>query len=451
VRFAAEARRLDVRDLFFELMEQTRYLDLLRAGLEASEAERATANVSRFAETIAEFCETSADHSLDAYMRHLDLVLLSGEDEEPARVEATDAIQVMTIHQAKGLEFDVVFVPSLVEGRLPQSGRSPRFELPAAVLEPLVRGREDVIAEERRLLYVAMTRARRRLYLTRATHYEGGRRWRESRFLDEVRSAGARMLQEVEISSSPAVRPEVTVGGHVGEVQLSYSAMTAYRDCPRQYWYRHVQRLPVVQSAEAVQGVILHEVLRRAGELRREGKPISGPRLKSIHDKVWKTTLFPDMRRAPAFKRNGAAEIEAYRVRGGFEGTPAYLEQPFDVAVDGWKLRGVIDRIDRTEDGWRIIDYKSGRPIARRRRDLQVALYALGATSALKLEPLELEVVYLASGESVRVGSVGGLVHDAEVEGAEVAEGIKAGRFEAKPERRRCRLCPYRLACPDAL
>ena len=56
-----------------------------------------------------------------------------------------------------------------------------------------------------------------------------------------------------------------------------------------------------------------------------------------------------------------------------------------DVAVDGWKLRGVIDRIDRTDDGWRIIDYKSGRPVARRRRDLQVALYALGAGSALQL------------------------------------------------------------------
>src|SRR5947209_20304049 len=99
----------------------------------------------------------------------------------------------MTIHQSKGLEFDVVFVPSLVEGRLPQSGRSPRFELPASVLEPLVRGREDVVAEERRLLYVAMTRARRRLYLTRATHYEGGRRWRESRFLNEVREAVPRV------------------------------------------------------------------------------------------------------------------------------------------------------------------------------------------------------------------------------------------------------------------
>src|SRR2546430_13138225 len=146
----------------------------------------ATPNVVRLGETIGEFCESSPDHSLDAYLRHLELVLLSGEDEEPAPIDAVDAVQVMTIHQSKGLEFDIVFVPSLVEGRLPQYGRSPRFELPPAVLEPLVRGREDVLAEERRLLYVAMTRARGRLYLTCASHYDGGRRWRESRFLNEL-------------------------------------------------------------------------------------------------------------------------------------------------------------------------------------------------------------------------------------------------------------------------
>src|SRR6185295_3159127 len=102
--------------------------------------------------------------------------------------------------QAKGLEFDAVFVPGFVEGRLPQSGRSPRFELPPAVLEPLVRGREDVIAEERRLLYVAMTRARRFLYLSRAAHYEGGRRWRDSRFLAEVEAAGHKTVRSIEVT-----------------------------------------------------------------------------------------------------------------------------------------------------------------------------------------------------------------------------------------------------------
>jgi putative RecB family exonuclease len=246
-------------------------------------------------------------------------------------------------------------------------------------------------------------------------------------------------------------QPLERVTEHQGTVQLSYSAIAAYDDCPRQYWYRHVQQLPVVQSAEAVHGVILHEVLRRAGEQRRDGRSITAASLRSIHDEVWRTTAFPDPRRAPAFKRNGATELEAFRARGGFEGAPAYLEQPFEVAVDGWKLRGVIDRIDQTEAGWKIIDYKSGRPLARKKRDMQVALYALGASTAMKLAPLDLEVVYLASGESVQVQNAAGLVREAEARGTEVADGIKAGRFASKPERRRCRLCPYRLACSDAL
>jgi DNA helicase-2/ATP-dependent DNA helicase PcrA len=449
---SAQAAVLDVRDLFFELMEKTRYLEVVSYALEASEAARSVANVSRFAELIAEFCETSTDRSLEAYMRHLDLVLLSQEDERPAEVEGLgSAIQVMTIHQAKGLEFEAVFVPGLVEGRLPQSGRSPRFELPAAVLEPLVRGREDVVAEERRLLYVAMTRAMRYLYLTRASHYEGGRRWRDSRFLDEVTAAGGRtvVLRTIADNARPAPRPSPS--REEGAVVLSYSSISAYRDCPRQYWYRHVQRLPAAQSAEAVQGVIMHETLRRAGEQRRIGGDVTAQMLQSLHHDVRAEILFPDARREATFERNGAAQLEAFRQQGGLDARPEYLEQSFTVAVDGWTLNGVIDRIDHTPGSWRIIDYKTGRPLGRRPRDLQVALYALGAGSALKLDPVELEIVYLASGESVHVEPTGRLLSEAARQGTEVADGVRAGRFEARPDRRRCRLCPYRLVCAEAL
>jgi RecB family exonuclease len=267
-----------------------------------------------------------------------------------------------------------------------------------------------------------------------------------------VRAAGANAVAEREVGEAPAP-PVVTEAAteHAGRVQLSYSAIAAYQDCPRQYWYRHVQHLPVVQSAEAVHGVLLHEVLRRAGERRREGKRVTARALRAIHDDVWRVIAFPDPRRAPAFRRNGAKELEAFRARGGLDATPAYLEQPFEVAVDGWSLRGVIDRIDRTDGGWKIIDYKSGRPIARRKRDLQVALYALGASEAMRLNPIELEVVYLASGQSVDVEHASALVREAEERGTEVANGIRAGQFPSRPERRRCRLCPYRLACLDAL
>ena len=209
----------------------------------------------------------------------------------------------------------------------------------------------------------------------------------------------------------------------------------------------------MVQSAEAVHGVILHEVLRRAGGVRQSGSKVTAALLGSLHSEVWSATPFPDARRAPTFKRNGADQLEAYRNRGGFDSRPEYLEQQFIANLDGWTLRGVIDRVDRTETGWRILDYKSGRPVARGRRDLQVALYAIGAASLNGDVPqnLELDVVYLASGDTLHLERPEALVAEAEKQGAEVAEGAKAGRFEARPERRRCRQCPYRLVCPDAL
>jgi len=127
------------------------------------------------------------------------------------------------------------------------------------------------------------------------------------------------------------------------------------------------------------------------------------------------------------------------------------VERDFSAAVDGFTLHGVIDRVDHTDSGWRIIDYKTGRPLGRARRDLQVALYGLGAAGALGLAPAELEIVYLASGDRIRLEGVQALQAEARRIAAVVAEGIRAGRFESQPERRKCRLCPYRMACADAL
>ena len=184
---------------------------------------------------------------------------------------------------------------------------------------------------------------------------------------------------------------------------LSYSAIAAYRDCPRQYWYRYEQRLPAVQSAEAVQGVILHEVLRRAGEARQRDEKVTAPLLSSLHDEVWNATAFPDPRRAPTFKRNGAAAARGLskerrlRLAG-----PSISSSRSAVDVDGWTLRGVIDRVDRTESGWRILDYKSGRPVsAQPPRPAGGALRdGRGRSPGAWSRGLELEVVYLASGET---------------------------------------------------
>src|SRR5262249_39017174 len=145
---AALKAALGVDELLFELLNRTRYLDVMLPRLrDGMEGRRVTANVSRFAELVSEYCDRRRDHSLSLFVEHLDLVLRSGLDEDVAEVEdVEDAVQLMTIHQAKGLEFDLVFVPALVEGRLPQPRRRDGVSaggglgLPAALLDPGGRG-----------------------------------------------------------------------------------------------------------------------------------------------------------------------------------------------------------------------------------------------------------------------------------------------------------------------
>src|SRR5258708_39012471 len=104
--------------------------------------------------------------------------------------------------------------------------------------------------------------------------------------------------------------------------------------------------------------------------------------LESCHEEAWKGQKFPDTRRAATFQRLGAAQLEAYRKKGGVDSPPEFLEHAFSAAVDGRTLRGIIHRIDRTETGGRTGDYKSGRPLTRPRCDTQRGLAALvGATA----------------------------------------------------------------------
>ncbi|MDQ6922212.1 MAG: ATP-dependent helicase, partial [Candidatus Dormibacteraeota bacterium] len=521
--------RLGVDELLFELLERTRHLDHLVAacGADGYEARRVAANVGRFAELTEEYCARRRDHSLGQFVDYLELVLLSGQGLEEAEVEgAEEAVNLMTIHQAKGLEFEAVFVPSVVEGRLPQSQRREGLELPPQLAEPAVRAREDQVAEERRLCYVAMTRARQRLVLSWAELYEGGRRWRPSRFLEEMAAGSpsvvrreprvvqggeaapgsAQMSQASAVNGAPAGDEGTAASPKPG---LSFSAISSYRECPRQHWYRYRLRLPAAPSLEAQFGTVVHLTLMRAGRLRQQGREVDLDLLRDLYAEAWEGMGLAEPRRRPALDALGWRFLRRLWTEGGFSTVPLLVEVPFTTDLDTWTLRGIIDRVDdlpppsqegggrarggqdfavgrdaggsglaggrAVEEpvargsaagggagaggpaggagGGRIVDYKTGRamPASRLRRDLQVALYALGARAALGLDPLELEIVYLREGRRVQLPATDELLAEARRVGDEVAAGVREGRFEPRPERRRCSLCPYRLVCEAAL
>src|SRR5713101_1898355 len=147
---------------------------LERSGLVAHyKAERDGAdrveNLNELVNAAAAFVNEGEEHDLPGFLAHA--ALESGENQA---AEGADALQLMTVHSAKGLEFHAVFITGLEEGLFPHE---------QSVLE------DDGLEEERRLMYVAITRARTRLYLsfaqTRMLH--GQTRYNvASRFLDEL-------------------------------------------------------------------------------------------------------------------------------------------------------------------------------------------------------------------------------------------------------------------------
>src|SRR5207248_8200759 len=130
-----------------------------------------------------------------AYLKDPGATQAGQAEEENAPLGGTvKALHLMTVHQAKGLQFRLVIGPHLVEGRFPASRRGEGLTLPDELLKEELPAAELHLAEERRLAYVALTRAREEIVCTLASRYEGVRDWRPSRFLTPVRGEGAREL-----------------------------------------------------------------------------------------------------------------------------------------------------------------------------------------------------------------------------------------------------------------
>src|SRR5690349_18991128 len=170
----AETRELPLPESVEVMLEKSGLLAYYKA--ERDGADRVE-NLNELVNAVAAFVSEAEEHDLPAFLAHASLE--SGENQA---AEGADALQLMTVHSAKGLEFQAVFITGLEEGLFPHE---------QSIME------DDGLEEERRLMYVAITRARTRLYMshaqTRMLH--GQTRYNvASRFLDEIPKDAVRWL-----------------------------------------------------------------------------------------------------------------------------------------------------------------------------------------------------------------------------------------------------------------
>jgi DNA helicase-2/ATP-dependent DNA helicase PcrA len=448
---------------------------LARLAHEARETgEERLANVGRFFEIVRRQGSLLRDDRLPFLVAQLDTLIETGDDPSTADVEPDegDAVHVLTYHKAKGLEFDVVHMVGLVADRFPGRDRRDPLEMP----DELVRGdlpatADHHTAEERRLFYVGMTRAREELVMTWAQDYGGRRSRAVSQFVTEALDLPPATPADVVHPSlaeqlsrhagSPREQAPAPLRKAIGDrpLNLSYGQIHEYLECPARYRFGHVVRIPTPASHQMVYGRALHAAAQAYHRRQLAGQSMSLDELHAALDAAWESVGF--LTREHEEARRAAAHEAVSRFWEEQQRDPARpiaVEQDFTVSFGPDRLRGRYDRVDRDEAGRVVItDYKSSDvrdlPTANRRakESLQLSIYALAHEAQHGTLPDELALHFLESGIVGRAEPSEKRLARDQQKLTVAADGIRAGSFEATPSAMKCGYCPFREICPDAM
>ncbi len=466
---------LPAGDVLYRHLKRSGRLATLIASAERGD-DAALRNVARFFEIVRAQAALLTEDRLPFLVPHLGTLIEAGDDPAGADAEdLTDAVSVLTVHKAKGLEFPVVFLVGLAEGRFPVRGRRDRLPLPDALRRTVPLEDEAPWSEERRLCYVAMTRARDELILSSASESSSGRRRRPSPFVAEAldqppaarpeesgtEGTVARLLAGLEpahpvpaagpASATPALDPDRTLN-------LSYSQLDDYLSCPLRYRLRHVVRVPTPPHHALVLGNALHQAVAAFHSARMRGRTMSEAELIDVFVTHWSGEGFLSREHEEARFASGQGALRRFleeQLRDG-AAVPAAVERPFSVRLGRDTVRGRYDRLDETPEGTVITDYKSSdvrdpKKAAEKARDsLQLQLYALAHQAETGELPAAVELHFLESGVTGRVTPDPVRLEKTRKTLEAAAEGIRAGHFEARPDYLSCGYCPFREICPSS-
>jgi ATP-dependent DNA helicase UvrD/PcrA len=447
--------------LYEHLRRSGRLSSLASAG--TGEAEEALGDLARFFGIVRDQARLLPDERVTFLLPHLQTLIDAGDDPaSTALPDDRDAVAVLTIHKAKGLEFPVVFLVGLADGQFPGRGRREQLALPEALCRERVEAAidEPQFAEERRLCYVAMTRARDQLFLSYAANGAGRRTRLPSLFLAEVLDRPAPRVPErpqVErlAPPTPAVRRSRRPRPDRGRpLTLSYSQLDDYISCPLRFKLRHVVGLPAPPHHALTYGSALHQAVAAFHQRQRKGSRMSADELLEVFRTHWSGEGFLSREHEEARFAAGEQALRRFHAENDGAAPPLAVEQEFAFQLGRDRIRGRIDRVDATSEGDVITDYKSSDvrdPVKARQRareSLQLAIYALAHEARTGAPPAAVQLQFLESGLIGRTKPDEARLAAAREKIRAAADGIRAGAFEPRPNYVGCSYCPFRQVCP---
>lgn len=469
-----------ISEIVFYFVQESGYIqDLLKE--EQNQAEFKINNLSKYLNTLKEYEKNNPDSNIYEYVDYLNYSIEVGDSPlvDQTDLSEYDAVNILTVHSAKGLEFPIVFLVNLVSDRFPSQNRKDTIPIPTGLIKEALSDldeSEEHLQEERRLFYVGSTRAKEKLYLTAANFYGNAKRKKKSSiFLNEIldRDVSEEFNNPIVIKSEDGLNMYVpknrdmipeNIKIEVGK-RLSYSQVDTYQDCPKKYEYSYVLQIPTAANASLSFGLTVHNTLKDFYTLFqrfKEGLGITSEPSKEelivFFEKNWIGRGYESKQHEKQRKESGIKAIsDFYDKFFSIEQTPYRLEQSFAVHLPDSVFAGKIDRMDLISMGdipsVEIIDYKTGKLKSKTdiKNDLQLPLYSIFAEQSLGVKVLKAKYIFIEEGVEVEVDISEKRREKAKENVYEVIEGIKRRDFEAIPNAFKCKYCDYKSICSDAI
>ncbi len=442
--------------------------------------------LNQFYQKIRKLEESVPDLKLKEFLEAINLELEAGET-GALKLDFSDneTVKIMTVHGAKGLEFKYVFIVNLVDKKFPTINRGEKISIPKKLIKEIISDSNDSdihLEEERRLFYVAMTRAKEALYLSGAKDYGGLREKKPSRFITEAGLASIEsndlklsvkndFLRDLHRLNEKEVVIEQSENYPLPD-KFSFSQLAAYSSCPLQYKFAFILKVPVPgDKASLIFGRVLHNTLynfflplldkqiSKQGDLFKSNNDsknkeidnlITLKRLLELYQEFWQEDGYENKEQRELYKQKGLKAVNDYwqSYQKNVEPKILFLEKKFSFRIGDDVIKGTIDRVDELSDGTlEIIDYKTGKDktldygVKR-----QLILYQIFLEEFLNKKVSALSYYYLESGQKVSFVATEKEITKLRLEIIEEIAEIKKRNFSAKPSPL-CNFCDFNSIC----
>jgi len=466
-KFLKFSRQESTGRLLYRFLTETGYLKTLTAE-QNLENEIKIQNLAKFFNLVRNFELVAKEDRVINFVNYLNLMIEAGDDPSCAEADLdTDAVNALTIHKAKGLEFRVVFLVSLVQGRFPWPRRSQPIELPEELIKEALPSGDFHIQEERRLFYVGMTRAKEELYLASADDYGGARLRKISQFVMEALGQEKKQVEKKKATALEAIKrfapkeetrpPGKSAPDAQKQVQLSYYHIDDYLTCPLKYKYVNILRVPILEHHTVIYGRAMHEAVTRYFQLKIQNKSMTLAELLGVFKENFDPQGFLDVKHQEERLRTGCAALERFfSEEAGRKWLPKFIEKPFSFIFENNRISGRFDRVDERDGKTVIVDFKTSNIQKQKEADkraqesLQLGLYALAYKNIFDVDVEQVELYFLESGLIGTGGVNEDMLDDVKEKVRKVSEGIRKQEFTATPKYMACTYCAYNQICPSA-